>query len=223
MDKKTIGLGIVIACVILAGILIIVVVGGLYPFVGERNTGMMMDSDRMFIEQMIPHHQDAVEMGELALVKAEHPEIKQLAGNIIRDQSREISQMRDWYRLWYGTDVPVYQGMTGGGMGMMGSGSGMMGMGGNMTDLSKLENATQFDKEFIEQMIPHHQMAIMMARMTQNSAHPEMRELGNSIIRSQSAEVDMMQEWYRNWYGEDVFTSGHMMGMNQGSLRKIKG
>ena len=33
-----------------------------------------MDSDRMFIEEMIPHHQDAVDMGEMALVKAEHPE-----------------------------------------------------------------------------------------------------------------------------------------------------
>ena len=60
-------------------------------FAGERRVGRMMDPDRMFIEQMIPHHQDAIDMGNLALVRAEHPEIRQLAENVIRDQSREIS------------------------------------------------------------------------------------------------------------------------------------
>ena len=103
--------------------------------------------------------------------------------------------MRDWYKAWYGIDVPVYQGAMMGGRMRGETGTGMMGggMGGSMTDLVQLGNATRFDKEFIEQMIPHHQMAIMMARMVQNSGHPEMRELGSSIIRSQSAEVNQMR------------------------------
>jgi uncharacterized protein (DUF305 family) len=219
MEEKTIGLGILIVCVIVAGILIVMAIGGFYSFAGERRAGTMMDSDRVFIEQMIPHHQDAIDMGNLALVRAEHPEIRQLSENVIRDQSREISQMRDWYKAWYGTDVPVYQGaMMGGGMNRRGSGTGMMGggMGGSMTDLVQLGNATRFDKEFIEQMVPHHQMAIMMAQMTLNSDHKEMRELGSSIIRSQSAEVDQMREWYHTWYGTQV-PGFSMMGMNRGS------
>jgi uncharacterized protein (DUF305 family) len=91
-------------------------------------------------------------------------------------------------------------------MSRRGSGTGMMGGGndGSMTDLVQLGNATRFDKEFIEQMVPHHQMAIMMAHMTLNSDHQEMRELGSSIIRSQSAEVEQMQEWYYTWYGTQV-------------------
>ena len=220
MERKTIELGIIIGCVILAGIFIFIVFAGYFPFVDEGRSGMMMDSDRMFIEQMIPHHQDAVDMGELALTKAEHEEIRQLAENVIRDQSREISQMRVWYRTWYGTDVPVYPGQGTGGMGMTGSGSGRRGggMGGNMTDLPKLANAAQFDKEFIEQMIPHHQMAIMMARIViQHSDRAEIRELGNTIIRTQSAEVDMMQEWYRTWYGREVSVSPHMGRMMNNS------
>jgi len=92
----------------------------------------------------------------------------------------------------------------------------MSGMGGSMTDLEQLRNATQFDKEFIEQMVPHHQMAIMMAQMTLNSDHQEMRELGSSIIRSQSAEVEQMQAWYATWYGTQV-PGVSMMGMNRGS------
>jgi len=203
MSWKATGVGIVILCVILAGAIILAGIGGPSQVTGDRQE-MMMDSDRMFIEGMIPHHQDAVDMGELALVKAEHPEIRQLGENVIRDQSREISLMRGWYREWYGIDVPAISGA--GGMGMMGGGSGMMGgMDGNMTDLLILGNATSFDKEFIEQMIPHHQTAIMMARMvTENAEHEEIRSLGSSIIRSQSAEVDMMQGWYRTWYGSEV-------------------
>jgi uncharacterized protein (DUF305 family) len=206
MDGKTILLSAIIVCAIAAGIIILVGTGGLPPVAGQRGRGMMMDSDRMFIEQMIPHHQDAVDMGELALVRAEHQEIKQLAATIIRDQSREITLMRDWYRAWFGSEIPEYQGMGGGGMGMM------EGMAGNPTDLIQLANATPFDKEFIEQMIPHHQMAIMMAQMVmRHSDRQEIRELGSSIIQTQSAEVDLMQAWYRDWYGKE-FVSSPMMG-----------
>jgi uncharacterized protein (DUF305 family) len=116
MEEKTIGLGILIVCVIVAGILIGMAISGFDAFAGQRRGGMMMDSDRVFIGQMIPHHQDAIDMGNLALVRAEHTEIRQLAENVIRDQSREIAWMRTWYKAWYGTDVPVYEDvMMGGG------------------------------------------------------------------------------------------------------------
>ena len=39
-----------------------------------------------------------------------------------------------------------------------------MHMGGK-EDMTDLENTSDFDKAFIEQMIPHHQLAIMMAQM----------------------------------------------------------
>ena len=206
MDWRTVGIGIVVLGVVLAGILSIRGEGEPSPFAGYQRTGMMMDSDRMFIEEMIPHHQDAVDMGEMALVKAEHPELRRLAENIIRDQTREINLMRGWYRTWYGTDVPEYRSLQGGGRGMMGHSAGMggRGMGETMTDLGRLANATQFDREFIEQMIPHHRMAIMMGRMvTQNAAHQEIRDLGSSIISNQSAEVEQMLVWYRTWYGTE--------------------
>ncbi len=85
-----------------------------------------------------------------------------------------------------------------------------------MTDLVQLGNATRFDKEFIEQMVPHHQMAIMMAGMVQNSEHREMRVLGSSIIRSQSAEINQMRVWYSTWYGMEV-SDFFRMGMNRSS------
>ena len=60
-------------------------------------------ADARFIVMKIPHHQGAIAMAELALSRARRPEIKALAQRIIDSQSREITQMRQWYRQWFGT------------------------------------------------------------------------------------------------------------------------
>ena len=49
-------------------------------------------------------------MAELALSRAQHPEIKILANAIKETQTQEIQQMRTWYQQWYGTNVPAYFG-----------------------------------------------------------------------------------------------------------------
>lgn len=96
--------------------------------------------------------------------------------------------MRGWYKLWFGTDIP--ENSLGMGHGMMMSG----GMMGNVTDITKLESAKPFEKEFIEQMIPHHQMAIMMVTMLlQGTEREEMKVLGQAIINAQSKEIDQMR------------------------------
>ena len=70
-----------------------------------------------------------------------------------------------------------------------------------VNDLTSLENASDFDRAFIEQMIPHHQLAIMMANMLQNgTSRPEMQQLAKNIIASQSKEIQQMQLWYAEWY-----------------------
>lgn len=162
----------------------------------------MGNIDRHFIEQMIPHHEDAIQMAAVALKKAENKEIRTLAENIKRTQSEENTKMRDWYKSWYGVDVPK----NSTGMGMGGIQSGMMmggGMMGDATDLVKLEAAKPFDKEFIEQMIPHHQMGIMMATMLlRGTEREEMRALARAIIDAQSKEIDQMRSWYVSWYGK---------------------
>lgn len=128
----------------------------------------------------------------IALRRAEHPEIKQLAEDVIRTQSAEVEQIREWYRQWFGTDVPD----RGDSFGMMG------GMMDGMVDLEVLEKAGEFDKAFIEAMIPHHQMGIMMSRMAGSATRrPELRALTQSIVRAQSEEIDDMREWYEEWYG----------------------
>ena len=75
-----------------------------------RSMGMMMDPqvlanrepfDKAFIDAMVPHHQGAIEMAQVASEKSENLRIKELAGNIIVAQKQEIEQMKQWRKEWY--------------------------------------------------------------------------------------------------------------------------
>lgn len=164
---------------------------------GMKGPGAMMATDSIdahFIEEMIPHHQDAIVMADLAMQKSEHQEIKTLVQDIQRTQSQEIQTMKAWYKDWYGLDVPT---SAHGGHGMQ------MGMMGNDTDMNRLISASSFDKAFIEEMIPHHQMAVMMAQMLERTTdRPEMKQLAQDIIEAQTREINAMRGWYRQWYSQ---------------------
>lgn len=181
------------------------------PGMGWDGSGRMGPNDQRFIVMMIPHHEGAIAMAELALTRARRPEIKALAQRIQQSQTRENQLMRNWYRTWYGSELPRWGGSYAGGTysgwgGWMGGGRGMMGPGMGMgmmgTDLRWLKDASDFDRAFIEQMVPHHRMGVMMASMALNNTQkPKLRELQQSMIRVQSDEIRQMEGWYRDWYG----------------------
>ncbi len=172
---------------------------GMMNVMGMSKSSQMMENiDRHFIEQMIPHHADAIAMAHLALEQGEHPEIRDLAQNIIDSQSTEIDQMKSWYQGWFNKAVPDVFAETDHGMG-----SGMMhgGVMNNESDIESLRSAEPFDKAFIEEMIPHHQMAVMMAQMLKNSTtRPEMKQLADNIIEAQNKEIEQMRNWHNQWY-----------------------
>jgi uncharacterized protein (DUF305 family) len=158
-------------------------------------SGQMMDDrstrtqniDQHFITRMIPHHEGAIEMAKLAQQKSKKPEVVALANEIIKAQQKEIDDMRGWYKAWFDADVPWV--------------GGMMHMGA-MDDLTALEAApvAEFDRNFVEQMIPHHEMAIMMSQMLDaTTERPEMKQLAENLITSQSREVTMMRSWLTSW------------------------
>lgn len=64
----------------------------------EAATGK--DFDVLFLEMMTPHHVGAIQMAKDGLTRAEHSEIKQISGSIIREQEKEIAQMNQWKTLW---------------------------------------------------------------------------------------------------------------------------
>ena len=163
---------------------------------GQMGPGRMgsHSMDQHFIVMMIPHHDGAIAMADLALTRAKRPEINELAKRIKASQAQENAQMRTWYRQWFGGDVTTMTGGRAMGMGGMGGGMGPgMGMGccsgmGMMgTSLAALKNSADFDRAFIEQMIPHHRMGVMMASMAQNnSRHPQLKAMQQAMVKAQS-------------------------------------
>jgi uncharacterized protein (DUF305 family) len=155
--------------------------------------------DAHFIAMMIPHHDGAIAMADLALARARHPELKALAERIKTSQTKENGQMRQWYQQWFGGPVPAWP-EAGHSMGMgMGMGMGMPGMG---TSLRALREAPEFDRAFLAQMIAHHRMGVMMASHAQwGTVHPELRELQAAMVRVQSQEIEQMERWYQQWLG----------------------
>ena len=183
MTKKTLAAGIII---------ILVAIGAYVLISGSSDSGSSgEDADVAFAAQMVPHHEAAIEMAKLAQRKAEHPQITQLANNIVETQSTEIETLNSIHdRLAQGSDS---------GDESMGMSDSMMGMDMDMTGL---ENADPFDREFIDQMIPHHQGAIRMAyAVLEDGEDQETKDLAEAIIAAQSKEIAQMNRWRTDWYG----------------------
>jgi uncharacterized protein (DUF305 family) len=149
-------------------------------------------SDERFIDAMVPHHQGAVEMAEVALENAEHEEIRTLSQEIIDAQNAEIEELRAIKQEEFGTsEVP---------MEMSDEDMRMMGM---MMDPQRLAEERPFDQAFIDNMIPHHRSAIDMARVALGeSDNPRIRELASNIVEAQRREIRQMREWRQEWYPE---------------------
>jgi uncharacterized protein (DUF305 family) len=149
------------------------------------------NADTMFAQAMIPHHQQAVEMAELAETRAADPELKRLASQIRAAQDPEIKTMTAWLTSW---GQPTM--MPSGGHDMGGMHGGMPGMMSD-ADMAKLKASTgkDFDKQFVQMMIDHHKGAIQMAKDEQaNGSDPDAKALAGRIIESQQAEIDSMQK-----------------------------
>ena len=147
-------------------------------------------ADIMFARMMIPHHQQAIEMSEIILAKdGVDADVVELAEQIKAAQAPEIEQLESWLDDW---GAPS---MMDGDSGDMGG----MGMDGMLSDdeIEALEAAdgAAGTTLFLEGMIEHHEGAIDMAEQHQRNGENEAElELSASIITSQTAEIERMQE-----------------------------
>ena len=170
-------------------------------------------ADIAFVQMMIPHHEQAIEMAELALDPASNASapVQQMAGDIKAAQGPEIVLMEQWLvewgvssddddeNDWPGSHADDH--MDAGAMGDFDhmSGWAMGDMMGMLSDeqMADLAAATgmQFDRLWLEGMIDHHEGAVDMAEMVASeSGDPAVNELADQIITTQLAEIAEMEQ-----------------------------
>lgn len=156
-------------------------------------------ADRAFVAEMVPHHESAIEMAQMAKEKARHAELKTLADDIIKAQQSEITRLK-------ALDAKLEAaGVAKGDLGVDEAHSGM-GM-----DMAELEDASPFDKKFIDMMISHHEGAITMARAELSKGkNGSLRDMAEQIISAQQAEVNQMRDWRKAWYASSMDDSKGM-------------
>jgi uncharacterized protein (DUF305 family) len=143
--------------------------------------GKLSGQDAMFLQMMIPHHQQAVVISDYALTNSSNADVLKLANQVKAAQQPEITQMEKWLNdSGLGTDP----------------GHSMDGMGGMLTQdqlsmLAKSKGAA-FDRLFLSGMIDHHKGAVAMVSMISNSNNSQIKEFGNQIRISQSAEIELV-------------------------------
>jgi uncharacterized protein (DUF305 family) len=165
------------------------------------------DADITFAQGMIPHHEQALQMSEMALAAAEDEQVRALAEEIAGAQEPEIALMRTMLDTW-GADQPEPLGGMGDGdmdhgdmdhgdmdHGDMGA-DGMSGMMSqeDMASLGEAEGAA-FDRMWLTMMIEHHEGAVEMAEAElAEGQNPQATALAEDVVRVQQDEIRRMQD-----------------------------
>jgi len=155
-------------------------------------------ADTAFAQQMVPHHQQAVEMAKLAASRGSSAKVKDLAARIQNAQDPEIQQLTGWLAQWGATSTAPSTGMDHGSTTTSMPGMDNGSMPGMMSDdeMRQLEQASGagFDRMFLEMMTTHHQGAIEMARTeVADGANPDAKALAQRIIDAQQTEITEMR------------------------------
>lgn len=147
---------------------------------GNEITG---NNDADFSKMMIEHHKGAVEMSELLLEKGQNEGLKTFARKVIAAQDKEIDLMKKFENQ---TEVSpnskiFLQELN-------------QSMGAMMNKNSKIHN--DIDKDYAEQMIPHHQSAVDMAKVyLKYGKQKDLLKLCDDIVNTQTSEIQQLKTW----------------------------
>ena len=173
---------------------------------GHGMGAMAHSTDELsFLVHMIPHHQEAIDSAILLLAVTERAELQSLANSIIAVQQEEIAWMERYLERWYpnASRDAHYQ--------------PMMRLLGTEATVAEIEQA------FLEDMIPHHMMAV---HESQNllaggwAEREEVADLARAIMLNQIGEIMLMRAWLVDWFG--VLPMG-MMGGGHGNHEPAEG
>jgi uncharacterized protein (DUF305 family) len=167
----------------------------------QAGMGMRVESEFDYLARMIPHHREAIAAAKVLARGTERQAMRDFAATIVTTQTAEVRQMARWLSEWYpGRDPSVdYDPM-----------------------MRKLEGLSgdALDRAFLEDMVPHHMMAVMMSQQLlwrRLAEHDPLVPFAKGIRDTQHAEIGTMSGWLAEWFG--VSAMGGMRGApTQGSV-----
>ena len=173
--------------------LTLALVFGLSSFAISSRAQQMGDMpyDLHFIDMMIMHHQEGIEMAQMAQTKAVGAKVKAFATRTATDQQKEIEELQAHRNHWYAGKPPMDKAMMDSMMQSMHPGMNM-----DMEDTRRkllAAKGTAFDRLFLDTMIHHHQMAVGMAKdATTKGEHAEIKDIARKAVVKQTNEIAEM-------------------------------
>jgi len=153
---------------------------------GAASTDSHNESDVEFVQGMIPHHEQAVQMADMVVAGMVTAELAALADRVRAAQQPEIDLMMSWLAEW-GLERDPHAGH------MMGSEHGMM-SDDDMAALDAAEGA-EFERMWLDMMIKHHEGAVAMANdVLAAGVDPRVAALAEAVVEAQTAEIALMRQ-----------------------------
>ncbi|SDR20453.1 DUF305 domain-containing protein [Actinopolyspora saharensis] len=175
-------------------LLVVLLAGLLGAGTASAATQAHNDTDAEFTRMMIPHHYQAIVMSELAPDRAADSRVKSLAERIRTEQDLDILMMRGWQGrngLPMTDPETAYQDLLD-----QPDVLERMGMATEeeMDRLATLSGA-EFDRMFLDLMIPHHDGAVVMLRdVILNGSDRELSQLAQDMMSTQKAQLATMHD-----------------------------
>jgi uncharacterized protein (DUF305 family) len=168
--------------------------------IGTPAQAMAAEFDQLYIDMMIPHHQSIIALAQVALPGLTDERLRTIAQNIVAAQSAEIEELRGYRQQFYGSAEPTPMddhviGMMMQAMPTMGSMDDMATRMDPEAQVAAFCAAADPDLAFIDQTIPHHEMAIVASETALTQAtHQEIKDFAQRVIDAQQNEVDELTQ-----------------------------
>jgi len=95
------------------------------------------------------------------------------------------------------------------------------GCGGN-DSADSTPSGAEFDRAFIDAMVPHHESAIEMAQAAKDAglSQPELVKVADDILATQQDEIDQMKQWRAEWFGSSTINpaGAAALGMSESEM-----
>jgi uncharacterized protein (DUF305 family) len=201
--RVTAVVALLVATALAVGILIGSVLVRQSPYAVPADTSV----DAGFARDMQAHHSQAVDMSRMIRDGTDDDAVRTLALDIMLTQNNQAGQMAGWLETWGLPQASARPPMAWAGEGHQHTAptssdgdapQGLAAMPGwvSTEDLARLDAAEGVEAErlYLQLMIPHHLGGVEMAEMAVDDAQGrQVRALAESIIRSQTAEIGVLE------------------------------